>query len=91
VSSGTLDSYYSANSDAHMAKPEPQKLFGPFVYQGEIKEQINSDRDLHEALSLGERCVIGLVRLLLPPHVDNEKAADYLRTNIGQTNKNRIK
>jgi len=39
---GTLDSYYSMNNDMHMAKPEPQKLFGPFVYQGEIKVQINS-------------------------------------------------
>jgi nucleoside-diphosphate-sugar epimerase len=47
----------------------------------------NSNRDLHESLSLGERCVIGLVRLLLPPHVDNEKAADYLRTNIGQNDR----
>lgn len=28
--------------------------------------------------------MIGLLRLLLPPHVDNEKAADYLRTAIGQ-------
>ena len=24
------------------------------------------------------------MRLLLPPHVDNEQAADYLRTEIGQ-------
>jgi hypothetical protein len=40
VPSGTLDSYYSANNDAHFAKPEPQKLFGPFVYQGEIKVQM---------------------------------------------------
>ena len=38
----TLDTYYSMNNDMHMAKPEPQKLFGPFVYQGEIKVQINS-------------------------------------------------
>ncbi len=44
----------------------------------------NSNRDLHEPISFGQRCVIGLLRLLLPPHVDNEKAADYLRTNIGQ-------
>ena len=43
VPSGTLDSYYSANNDAHFAKPEPQKLFGPFVYDGEIKVQINSE------------------------------------------------
>ena len=43
VASGTLDSYYSANNDAHMAKSEPQQLFGPFVYQGEIQVQINSE------------------------------------------------
>jgi len=43
VPSGTLDSYYSVNNSVHMAKPEPQKLFGPFVYQGEIKVQINSE------------------------------------------------
>lgn len=42
VPSGTLDSYYSANNDAHFAKPEPQKLFGSFVYEDEIKVQINS-------------------------------------------------
>lgn len=44
----------------------------------------NSNRDLHEPVSFGQRCIIGLLRLLLPPHVDNENAADYLRTNIGQ-------
>jgi len=42
VPSGTLDSYYSANNDAHFAKPEPQNLFGSFVYQGEIKVKIKS-------------------------------------------------
>ncbi len=47
----------------------------------------NSNRDLHEQISLGHRCVIGLLRLLLPPHVDNEKAADYLRTAIGQNDR----
>jgi hypothetical protein len=47
----------------------------------------NSNRDLQESVSFGQRCVIGLVRLLLPPHVDNENAADYLRTKVGQTNK----
>ena len=44
----------------------------------------NSNRDLDEPLSLGHKSVIALLRLLLPPHVDNEKAADYLRTEIGQ-------
>ena len=43
----------------------------------------NSNRDLHERISFGQTCVIGLLRLLLPPHVDNEEAADYLRTEIG--------
>jgi hypothetical protein len=47
----------------------------------------NSNRDLHEPLSLGERCAIGLIRLLLPPHVDNEMASDYLRNTIGQNDK----
>lgn len=46
VPTGTLDYYYSVNNDMHMAKPEPQKLFGPFVYQGEIKVQINSEPKL---------------------------------------------
>lgn len=43
-----------------------------------------SNRDMHEPLSRGHRLVIGLLRLLLPPHADNEQAADYLRTEIGQ-------
>ncbi|MDB4292564.1 SDR family oxidoreductase [Maribacter sp.] len=46
----------------------------------------NRNRDLNERISFGQKCVIGLLRLLLPPHVDNEKAADYLRINIGQGN-----
>jgi hypothetical protein len=44
----------------------------------------NRNRDLDEPISFGQKFVIGLLRLLLPPHVDNEKAADYLRTKIGQ-------
>lgn len=44
----------------------------------------NSNRDLHERISFGEKCVIWLLRLLLPPHADNENAADFLRTEIGQ-------
>jgi len=44
----------------------------------------NRNRDLDEPVSIGHRMVIGLLRLLLPPHTDNEKAADYLRTQIGQ-------
>lgn len=47
----------------------------------------NQNRDLNEPISFAQKCVISLLRLLLPPHVDNEKAADYLRTEIGQNNK----
>lgn len=46
----------------------------------------NRNRDLDEPISFAQKCVIGLLRLLLPPHVDNEKAADYLRTEISQDN-----
>ena len=44
----------------------------------------NRNQNLDELISFSQRCVIGLLRLVLPPHVDNEKAANYLRTKIGQ-------
>lgn len=44
----------------------------------------NRNQDLQEKISFGEKCVIWLLRLLLPPHPDNEQAADFLRMNIGQ-------
>jgi len=44
----------------------------------------NRNGDLDEPISFAQHCVIGLLRLLLPPHVDNEQAAYYLRTQIGQ-------
>ncbi len=47
----------------------------------------NRNRDLHESVSLGEKLVMGLIRILVPPQSDNEKAADFLRVNIGQNNK----
>jgi hypothetical protein len=47
----------------------------------------NSNRDLKEPVSIGQRIVIGLLRVLLPPHVDNEKASDYLRLKVGQNSK----
>lgn len=46
----------------------------------------NSNRDLKEPVSGKEKLIIGLIRKLLPPHTDNEKAADYLRTQVGQSN-----
>lgn len=44
----------------------------------------NSNRDLIEHISFNQKIVIGLLRLMLPPHVDNENAADFLRIQIGQ-------
>jgi nucleoside-diphosphate-sugar epimerase len=44
----------------------------------------NRNRDLDEPLSFAERGATGLIRLLLPPHADNEEAAERLRTNGGQ-------
>jgi hypothetical protein len=45
----------------------------------------NRNRDLMEKSSFGEKIAVGLMRVLLPPQRDNEKAAEYLRTKIGQT------
>ena len=44
----------------------------------------NTNRDLAEEMSLAQKGVIFLLRLLLPPHVDNEQAADYLRLEVGE-------
>jgi nucleoside-diphosphate-sugar epimerase len=44
----------------------------------------NRNGDLNEPISFREKIVISLLRLLLPPHPDNEKAAEYLRVDIGQ-------
>lgn len=46
----------------------------------------NSNRDLKEPISVSENIVIGLLRVLVPPHPDNEKASDYFRVTIGQKN-----
>jgi hypothetical protein len=43
----------------------------------------NSNRDLPERISFGQRCVVGLIRRLVPPHADNEQAGEFLRTRIG--------
>ena len=44
----------------------------------------NRNRDLDEPIPFSQKFVVGLLRLLLPPHRDNEQAADYLRSQIGQ-------
>jgi hypothetical protein len=47
----------------------------------------NSNRDIEEPVSIAHKCAVGIIRLLLPPHVDNEKAADFLRSEIGRDNR----
>uniref|UniRef100_UPI00404A5516 NAD(P)-dependent oxidoreductase n=1 Tax=Fulvivirga sp. TaxID=1931237 RepID=UPI00404A5516 len=46
----------------------------------------NRNNDLNEPISFGQKLIIGLIRVLVPPHSDNEKAAEYLRAKIGQNN-----
>jgi hypothetical protein len=43
---GTLERYYAVDNDVHMAKPQPEKLFGQFIYEGEISVQLNQDPKL---------------------------------------------
>jgi putative NADH-flavin reductase len=43
------------------------------------------NHNLQEHISFGQRVIIGLLRLLLPPHRDNEQAAEYLRSKIGRS------
>ena len=45
----------------------------------------NRNRDINETISFAEKVVVGLIRALLPPQSDNEKASDYLRIEIGQS------
>ncbi len=47
----------------------------------------NRNRDLNEPVPFAQKFVLGLLRLLLPPHVDNEQAADYLRSKVGPKDK----
>jgi nucleoside-diphosphate-sugar epimerase len=47
----------------------------------------NRNLDLNEPISFTEKFFVGLLRLLLPPHSDNEQAADYFRSKIGQNDK----
>ena len=44
----------------------------------------NSNGDLQEKRSVAEEVVFGALRIFLPPHPDNEQAAEHLRVDIGQ-------
>lgn len=41
------------------------------------------DRAAGERVSLAQNAVLALLRLLVPPHADNERAAEYLRDDVG--------
>ena len=41
------------------------------------------NRDLDEPISFGQHVVMALLRLLVPPHRDNERAAEVLRVGVG--------
>ena len=69
--------YRLCNAIHENEPPEPIKFFL-------MNTTGNRNKDLVERISFGQKCIIGLLRLVLPPHVDNEKAAEYLRTKIGQ-------
>lgn len=43
----------------------------------------NRNPGASERVSFAEKCVIGVIRALLPPHLDNERAANVLRTRTG--------
>lgn len=47
----------------------------------------NNNKDINENLTFMEKLVFTLLRNLLPPQLDNERAADYLREDIGKNNK----
>jgi putative NADH-flavin reductase len=47
----------------------------------------NRNRDLDESIPFAQKMLIGVLRVVLPPHTDNEKAAEHLRTVIGQNDK----
>lgn len=43
---GTLEDYYDFGGDAHMVNPAPEKLFGPLVYEGQIRVDFNPNPKL---------------------------------------------
>lgn len=46
------------------------------------------NRDLDESVPRTQAIVVAMLRLLMPPHADNEQAADDLRQNVGRENAN---
>ncbi|MEH6583266.1 MAG: NAD(P)-binding oxidoreductase [Halioglobus sp.] len=47
----------------------------------------NQNVQAGERISMAQSIVLGLIRLLLPPHLDNELAATYLQSSFGENQK----
>ena len=43
----------------------------------------NQNKQAGEKVSTAQSFMVGLIRFLLPPHADNELAAEYLQVNVG--------
>lgn len=65
----------------HAIKANPAEKACKYILMNTVT---NRNRDLNEAQTSKEKLVISFLRLLLPPHSDNEQAAEFLRTHIGQ-------
>ncbi|MBL7994645.1 SDR family oxidoreductase [bacterium] len=46
-----------------------------------------NNKDMSEQLSFKEKLIFSLLRNLLPPQLDNERAAEYLRKDVGNNKK----
>jgi putative NADH-flavin reductase len=47
----------------------------------------NQNTKVDEKISLAQKAIIWLIRKLIPPHADNEGAAEYLQNNIFESDK----
>lgn len=65
--------------EAALVKPQSKPI--RFVLMNTMG---NANADVPEIPPLSQRVVVAMVRALIPAHVDNEEAADYLRVQVGQ-------
>lgn len=47
----------------------------------------NQNKHAGEKVTLGQSIIVGLIRFLLPPHADNELAAEYLQLSFNTSHK----
>ena len=76
---GALKKVYGVIQELHVEKPIKIVLMNT---SGVRNPKIN------EQISFTEKVIVGLLRILLPPFIDNEKAAKFLSCEIGITQKN---